>query len=176
MPGLRAGVEEFLATLRAADPHEPVWTWAAQKDVAFVVRHQAQESAVHRWDSGHAVGLPVALDATAATDSAEEFLQISTPFRRDGAEPVGGRLELVATDTGFAWAVEEGADGVARWERLAGRPGAATGPGSSRGGTVLRATAADLLLYLFRRRPATDLDVTGEVGVAERFAHRSPTD
>ena len=186
VPALRAGVERLVATLRAAAPREPVWTWAAQRDVAFVVRHQVQEAAVHRWDAERAVGLDVPLDATAATDGVEEFLQITTPFRNDDAEPMGGRLALVAADTGLRWAVEEDAEGTARWHRLAGDPetdtetdpatGAAPGATTGGSGTVLRAPASDLLLYLFGRRPAAALEVTGEVGVAERFARRNPTD
>jgi uncharacterized protein (TIGR03083 family) len=180
VPALRAGVERLVATLRAAAPREPVWTWAAQRDVAFVVRHQAQEAAVHRWDAERAVGLDVPLDATAATDGVEEFLQVTTPFRNDDAEPMDGRLTLVAADTGLRWAVEEDAEGTARWHRLAGdaetdtETDTDTETGGS--GTVLRAPASDLLLYLFGRRPAAALDVTGEVGVAERFARRNPTD
>jgi uncharacterized protein (TIGR03083 family) len=168
VPGLVAGAGRLITTLRAAEPAEPVWTWAAQKDVAFVVRHQVHEAAVHRWDAGQAVGAEVALDAAAATDGVEEFLQTVTPYRSSGAEPLGGGLALVATDTGFGWSVEEDQEGTARWQRLAGEPEHAE--------AVLRAPAADLLLYLYRRRAACEFDVTGEVGVAQRFALRNPTD
>jgi hypothetical protein len=41
---------------------------------------------------------------------------------------------------------------------------------------VLTAAASDLLLYLYRRRPAAALEVAGDVGVAERFARRNSTD
>jgi uncharacterized protein (TIGR03083 family) len=169
-PALRAGARRLVATLRAAEPQQRVWTWAEQKNVAFVVRHQVHEAAVHRWDGEHAVGHDVELDPTAATDGVEEFLQASTAFRNKDAEPMGGLLELVATDTGLRWAVEEGADGTVRWKRPAG-----DAP-SGEPAVVLRAPAADLLLYLFGRRRAAELQVTGEVGVAERFARRNPTD
>jgi uncharacterized protein (TIGR03083 family) len=168
VPGLRAGVGRMVASFRSAEPHEPVWTWAEQKDVAFVVRHQVHEAAVHRWDAEHAVGVESTLHAAAATDGVEEFLQIVTPYRNSGAERMGGRLALVALDTGFGWHVEEDDEGSTRWRRARGLP--------EESDAVLRATASDLLLFLYGRRSAADLGVTGEVGVAERFARGNPTD
>ncbi len=53
--GEAARLHEVLATTPSATP---VWTWAAQKDVAFIVRRMAQETAVHRWDAELAGGAP----------------------------------------------------------------------------------------------------------------------
>ena len=39
-----------------ADPGDEVWSWSAQKDVAFVQRRMAHEAAVHAWDAVGAVG------------------------------------------------------------------------------------------------------------------------
>ncbi|WP_433275215.1 maleylpyruvate isomerase family mycothiol-dependent enzyme [Pseudonocardia xinjiangensis] len=177
VPGLRAGVAGLVESLRGAEPGDPVYTWAARRDAGFVVRHQVQEAAVHRWDAERATGRESPLDATAATDAVEEFLEVSTPFRTKDAAPVGGTLQLVAVDTGFRWQAAEDHDGAARWQRLAGggadQAGGADGPDAD---VVVRATASDLLLYLYRRRPAGALDVTGDLAVAERFALRTGTD
>jgi uncharacterized protein (TIGR03083 family) len=164
---LRAGVGRLVEVLRAAEPGEPVFTWASRKDAGWVVRHQVQEAAVHHWDAGSAAGRDIALDAAAATDGVEEFLRYSSPFRAGDAAPVGGPLVLMATDTGFGWTVEEDGDGTARWRREASW----TPPGAA----VLRAPAGDLLLYLYRRKGVEQLEVTGDAGVAERFALRNPT-
>jgi uncharacterized protein (TIGR03083 family) len=164
---LRAGVARLVEVLRAAEPGEPVFTWASRKDVGWVVRHQVQEAAVHHWDAGSAAGRDTALDAAAATDGVEEFLRYSSPFRARDAAPVGAPLVLVATDTGFGWTVEEDADGTARWRREASW----TPPGAA----VIRAPAGDLVLYLYRRKGVEQLEVTGDAGVAERFALRNPT-
>jgi uncharacterized protein (TIGR03083 family) len=172
IPELRAGVARLVTTLRGAEPTEPVYSWAARRDAGFVVRHQVQEAAVHRWDAEHAIGRESSLDAAAATDAVEEFLEISTPFRADGAAAVGGRLELVAVDTGIRWVAGEDGHGTARWERLA----AGAHPAAQEADAVLRASASDLLLYLYRRRSAGALEVTGDVPVAERFALRTGTD
>jgi uncharacterized protein (TIGR03083 family) len=167
VPGLRSGVAQLIAALQSAGPNEPCWTWSTRKDAGFVVRHQVHEAAVHRWDGEHAVGRETPLDQAAAADGVEEFLQFSTPFREEDAAPVGGRLVLVATDVGLRWAVEEDAAGTARWERI-------TEPGTD-AAAVLQGPAADLLLYLHKRRPAAELDVAGDVRVAERFAQRNFT-
>jgi uncharacterized protein (TIGR03083 family) len=132
LPRLRSGAARLVEALRSADPDEPVWTWAARKDAGFVVRHQVQEAAVHRWDAEQAAGRDVPLHPAAAADGVDEFLQISTPFRVEGAEPLGGRLELVAVDVGLAWTVEEGAGGAVRCGRR--RPVRAHGRGGCRGG------------------------------------------
>lgn len=168
VPGLRSGVTQLITALQAADPHEPCWTWSSRTDAGFVVRHQVHEAAVHRWDGEHAVGRETPLDPAAAADGVEEFLRFSTPLRVENAALMGGRLELVATDVGLRWVIEEDAAGDARWERV-------TAP-STDAAAVIRAPAADLLLYLYKRRPAAGLDVRGDAGVAERFATRSSTE
>ena len=93
----RAGVEHLAAVLAAADPAAPVWTWARQKDAAFVIRHQAQETAVHRWDAEQAAGRAFAIEPALAADSIDEFFE-HTAARREGAEAVGGTVHLHATD------------------------------------------------------------------------------
>jgi uncharacterized protein (TIGR03083 family) len=169
VPELRAGAARLVESLRGAEPGEPVYSWAARRDAGFVVRHQVQEAAVHRWDAEQAVGRQRALDAAAATDAVEEFLEVSTPFRAKEAAPVGGTLELAAVDTGIRWAVGEDEHGTARWKRLADR-------NDHQPDALIQASASDLVLYLYRRRTAGDLPVTGDVAVAERFALRTGTD
>jgi hypothetical protein len=39
---LLAGAEQLVSTLREADQSAACWTWATQKDVAFITRHQVQ--------------------------------------------------------------------------------------------------------------------------------------
>jgi uncharacterized protein (TIGR03083 family) len=79
--------------LAAADPATPVWTWASQKNVAFVQRRMAQETAVHRVDAEQAAGAPAPIDPALAVDGVDEFLQFPLrveagrrgPARRLGA-------------------------------------------------------------------------------------------
>ena len=59
----RAQAARLHETLAAADPATAVWTWASQKDVAFIQRRMAQETAVHRWDAESAGGTARPIDA-----------------------------------------------------------------------------------------------------------------
>ncbi len=167
----RDGVRELARNLAAADPFAPVWTWGQRHDAGFVVRHQVQEAAVHRWDAENATGRPQELDPTAAADSVDEFLTHSLPGRADDAPPLGGALVLASTDTAHAWRVVEAAGGDATAVRLDDVP--ATGPD---GVTTVSGTASNLLLYLYRRVPASALVVDGDASVAERFPLRTGTD
>ncbi len=149
----RAGAARLVAVLGAADPGAPCWTWApAQQDVAFVIRHQVQEAAVHHWDAARAAGIPISIDPQEAADAVDEFLTFSVSSEADPADPprlaLGGRLVLSCTDWDAAWTVQDG-----------GAPGTLVHrPGAEAGAPVLRARASDLLLWLYRRvdLPAPD--------------------
>lgn len=163
LPGADGLVERFVegartlvATLRAADASTPVWTWApAQRDVAFVTRHQVQEVAVHHFDVADALGAAWSMEPAVAADAVEEFLSFSVSSPSDPAdpprEPLGGRLALVATDAPAAWTVVD-----------AGVPGTVVAAAGLRDpdGT-LTAPAADLLLWLYRR-----VEVAGDEGAS----------
>ncbi len=141
----------LVGALREADPRTPVWTWATQQDVAFVIRHQVQEAAVHHWDAGSATGRTIAIERPVAVDAIEEFLTFSVSSDADPADParpeLAGRFALRCTDGPEAWTLSDGAaPGTLRFQR-----GAAPGmPG-------VEGTASDLLLWLYRR---VDLDTS----------------
>jgi uncharacterized protein (TIGR03083 family) len=165
----RDGVRRFARILRDADPAARTWTWSTQQDAAFVVRHQVQEAAVHRWDAETAAGRTWVIDAAPAVDGVEEFLTHSTPMRVDGAAPVGGDVALVATDCDAAWLVAEDEAGGISWRRLR------ADEEPLRALACARATASDLLLLLYRRRGARELDVTGDAAAVDRLVARSDT-
>ncbi|HEY6539162.1 MAG TPA: maleylpyruvate isomerase family mycothiol-dependent enzyme [Candidatus Dormibacteraeota bacterium] len=148
--------------LRAADAGTAVYTWApAQRDVAFVSRHQVQEAAIHHWDAVHARGGVLEIAAPVAADSIEEFLTFSVSSDRDPADPprpaMAGALVLQCSDSERSWTVHDSET-----------PGnVAFEPGAAPGSPAITASASDLLLWLYRRLP---LD-TGEVPeqLAARF-------
>lgn len=150
---LRDGVATMASAFRAADPSAPCWTWAPQKDVAFVLRHQAQEAAVHRWDAQAAAGRPEPLDARIAADAVSEFLQFSTGWVLEGTAPLPGPVRLESTDTGDRWTVLEDAQRALRFS--------ADGDGEDPLTTV-RGTASALLLGLYRRGEKDDLRIAGD--------------
>jgi uncharacterized protein (TIGR03083 family) len=150
---LRDGVATMAAAFRAADPTAPCWTWAPQKDVAFVLRHQAQEAAVHRWDAQVAAGRAEPLDAAIASDAVSEFLDVSTGWVIEGTASLPGPVRLTSTDTGGQWTLVEDAE---RTLRLS------IGDGSDDPVTTVRGTASALLLGLYRRGDKEALDIAGD--------------
>ena len=158
----RAGVERLAAVLAAADPAAPVWTWARQKDAGFVIRHQAQEAAVHRWDAERAAGRAFTIEPELAADSIDELLELyPSAWRRKGAEPVAGTVHLCATDGSGEWTVAEDDAGDLVVER-----------GHGRGDAAARATASDLLLLLYRRLEPGAVETLGDAAVLGRFLAR----
>lgn len=144
----RAGADRLVRVLRTANGQDTVWTWApAQQDIAFITRHQVQETAVHHWDAVHARNGSMAIEATIAADSISEFLTFSVSSEADPADPprppLDGSFALRCTDADAAWTISDGArPGVVQY-----RPGVAAAV------PVLTATASDLLLWLYGRVP-----------------------
>jgi uncharacterized protein (TIGR03083 family) len=139
----------LISTLRSTDPGSPAWTWApSQQDCAFVIRHQVQEAAVHRWDAQHAIGAAEPIDRLAALDAVEEFLTVSvasTAWPAEGAAPLGVPLVLHATDAGAdgTWVVTDAGPGIVT--------AAAGGPAGETGAVTVTGSASDLLLWLYER-------------------------
>ena len=158
----RAGADELCTVLRAADPAAPCWTWAAQKDAAFVIRHQAQEVAVHRVDAEHAAGRETPIDAAVAADAVDEFLTFSTGFVLDHSPRLPGPVRLEATDVPGAWTVKEDEDRTLQVVGLGhGGPGDAHGSDPV---TTVRGSASDLLLGLYRRVGPDRFSIEGDPG------------
>jgi uncharacterized protein (TIGR03083 family) len=154
----RTGVEHLVAVLAAADPAAPVWTWARQKDAGFVIRHQAQETAVHRWDAEHAAGRAFSIEPELAADSIDEFLEHTAAWRLEDAAPVAGTVHLHATDAAGEWTVSEDDSGALVVDRS-----------HSKGSAALRGRASDLLLILYRRIGREAAEAFGDAAVLERF-------
>jgi uncharacterized protein (TIGR03083 family) len=134
---------ELEAVLDGADPRDRVWTWAAQQDVAFVLRRQAQEAVVHTVDVEEVLGDVRPIPADVAQDGIDEWLDVMVP----GALPAGPPPEahpvvLHAVDTDA--------------ERTL-FPGTRPFPIAA-----LTGTAGDLLLALWRRVPLEVLTVHGD--------------
>ncbi|HZD38256.1 MAG TPA: maleylpyruvate isomerase family mycothiol-dependent enzyme [Actinomycetes bacterium] len=160
----REGLERLAGVLVAADPATAVWTWAPQKDVAFVQRRMAQETAVHRVDAELAAGAPTPIDPTLAVDGVDEFFQFHTAWKREGAAPLGGSVHLHASDADGEWLVTETDD------RLQVTRGHAKGSAAARG------PAGDLLLLLWRRRGPSDVEVHGDAAALDRLLARTNLD
>ena len=138
---------ELEAALAEADPAERVWTWAGQRDVAWVLRRQAQEAAVHTVDAEQVLGDVRPIPADLGLDGLDEWLEVMVP----GALPDGPPADASPV-------VLHAIDADAERTLFAGsRPFPAA---------TLTGTAGDLLLTVWRRMPLDVLTVDGDPALA----------
>jgi uncharacterized protein (TIGR03083 family) len=160
----RSQLDHLSSALQSMPDDVPVWTWAredSRHNVAFVRRHQVQETAVHRWDIQSAAStMPDPIDAEAASDSIDEFLAVTLPFAVNHSKPLTGSVHLHCTDVAGEWFIEP--DG--RVDRA-----------HARGDVSLRGTASDILLALYDRISVDVLDVAGNPSIAEHLVERVDT-
>ena len=134
---------ELETVLHGADPAERVWTWARQKDVAFVLRRQLQEAVVHTVDVEQVLGDVRPIPADVGLDGIDEWLDVMVPAALpEGPPPEAHPVVLHAVD--------------ADAERTL-FPGSRPFPIAA-----LTGTAGDLLLALWRRVPLEVLTVDGD--------------
>jgi len=134
---------ELEAALAEGDPADRVWTWALQQDVAFVLRRQVQEAAVHTVDVEQVLGDVRPVPADVGLDGLDEWLEVMVPGALpDGPPPDASPVVLRAVD--------------AEAERTL-FPGSRPVPVAT-----LTGTAGDLLLAVWRRVPLDVLTVDGD--------------
>ncbi|GAA1153439.1 maleylpyruvate isomerase family mycothiol-dependent enzyme [Kitasatospora gansuensis] len=145
---LAKGVERCAATLERLDPELPRWTWSVQQNAGFIQRRMAQETAVHCWDALYAVGRDEPIERALAADGIDEFLHLFISGAPTADFPADG-LHLHATD------------GPGEWLLRAVDGGWQVGTEHAKGAVAVRGSASDLLLLLWQRRSADQLEVFG---------------
>jgi uncharacterized protein (TIGR03083 family) len=176
---------DLVDVLAAADQSASCWTWAPQKDVAFITRHQVQEAMVHAWDAANAAGRRLTLDADAAADAVEEFLTVSVSTAEDPAEPPRPALDGALWACACAgsegpsptWLVTDGpAPGTVAWQRVPD----GTDPADLVDGVALVGGHTDpalFLLWLYGRvRNPFEGGASGDTDVLDRFRALTYTD
>jgi hypothetical protein len=181
LPAYAEVLAEVTSEFAARDPEQPCPTFVGPGTVAWWLRRQAQEVAVHRIDAHdaiHAAGgpAPVPLATDVAADGIDEWATVFLALRfgqRFGELPsqlAGRSLHLHGTDD------PPPADGAEWLLRFADPAEAAARPDAppvvvehahAKGDVALRGSAEDLLLVLWRRRPLETVEVLGDRAVAE---------
>ncbi len=152
------------SVLTSTPPETEVWTWTgANRDVWWVRRRMAHETAVHRWDAERVVGDPYDLPAEVAADGIDEFLQWFAPRNRSVA--LGGSVHLHCTDPEL--------QGMGEWmvHRLDGE-GIEMDRTHAKGDAAIRGRASDLLLWLWGR-DAGPVEILGDEDVARHLRNSS---
>ena len=152
------GVAPLADALIAAGPAVELWTWTPDKTSGFWARRQANETAVHRWDAQLAAHATQPVERDLALDGIDEFFGL-IPFWQwaDRVRGNGETLHFHCTDGTGEWFVRLGADAVDITAEHA------------KGDVAARGTASDLLLFLYGRVPADDLEVFGDASLLARW-------
>ncbi|TSE01825.1 maleylpyruvate isomerase family mycothiol-dependent enzyme [Skermania sp. ID1734] len=153
------GVDVTAEVLEGLAPDAPAWTWGRRKDVGFIRRRVAQETAVHGWDAANAVARNDPIDRMLAVDGIDEFIDDVLPALSHDLGGTAQRVCLRASDGRDEWTVRAGEGAVTR---ISGRVDA-----------VVTATASDLLLFLWGRRMPDEVAVDGDVAALQRFLARA---
>jgi uncharacterized protein (TIGR03083 family) len=161
--------------LEGAEPREECWTWSDDKTVAFVLRRQALEAVVHRFDAEQAAGLDLTeVDARLAADGIHEVLDVmygGCPPWGDFS-PLPHYVRVDATDTDSSVWVQLGRfsgtdpkDEV-RYEEddihVVDDPGVEPD-------AVIEGAAEVLLARLWRRGDGADIHIAGDMLIVDHF-------
>lgn len=159
---LAAGAGPLVAALRAADPAAPVWVWGADPHVRWWSRRMLHETTIHRADAELTLGRAPGVAAGVAIDGIAEFFDnlSSAASFSPAIEKLRGRGEtigLMALDEGVSWLVTVGSEG----------PGVRRGDGAATATAAVRATAADIYLFVWgRRRPGDPgIEISGDAAL-----------
>ncbi|PRX98897.1 maleylpyruvate isomerase family mycothiol-dependent enzyme [Allonocardiopsis opalescens] len=168
-PWLTEAADAFAAAVRAAEPAATATVWGFGDRVDGWARRAAHDIAVHRADAALAIGADYALAPELAADAVDELLDMAAAGMFPGLERLaehGSALHLHATDTvpelRAEWLLEFGAEGFG-WRRA-----------HQRADTAVRGPLTELLLVLYRRRPATTdrVEVIGSAPLLDAWLQR----
>ena len=154
---LMEGADHLVNVVSKADLEAPIWTWSHLKKGTFVPRRMAHETTVHRWDAQSALGSPEPIDPQLAADGVDEFLELVVGYTKT---PLGGNGETVHLHQ---------TDGDGEWILHLEEDGPSVAHGHAKGDAAVRATGSDLVLMLWRRVSANDVEVLGSREVLDTF-------
>ena len=155
------------STLTEAGPDAQMWCPVDGGGSAFYARRFAYETAIHRADAALALGADYALDPAVAADGIDEWMELGCmpfhfevhPWMRELLAP-GRTIGLHATDTDAHWLLDLTGD-VIEWRRA-----------DEHAAAEIRASVTDLLLAMYRRRPVSGVDVTGDAKLVDFWLER----
>jgi uncharacterized protein (TIGR03083 family) len=154
---LEDGAETLATKLEATDPSTPCWTWIPfDRTAGFWARRTAHETAMHRWDAQHASGAEDAINGELAADAIDEYLAF-VPYFPGRNLPDSGTIHLHSTDADGEWLVRLDGEGM-HVTRV-----------HAKGDVAVRGPASDLLLVVYGRKPADEIDVFGDASLFEQF-------
>jgi uncharacterized protein (TIGR03083 family) len=159
------GLAGLVTAIRALDdPDRPAYAFSpGHRRLGFWPRRMGHETTIHRVDAEQGAGRAVGpIDSGVAVDGIDEIFSIFLAALGAGRSPGDGRtVHLHATDAEGEWLVRFAASDLV------------VEVGHAKGDAAVRGPAADLLLWLWGRRPLDHLELFGDPTAAE--ALRSAT-
>ena len=150
-----AGLVTAIHTLD--DPDRPAYSFSpGHRHLGFWPRRMGHETTIHRVDAEQGAGRDIGtIDPGVAVDGIDEIFSVFLPALGAGRSPGDGRtVHLHATDAEGEWLV-----------RFAERE-LVVDVGHAKGDAAVRGPAAELLLWLWGRRPLDGLEVFGDTTAA----------
>ncbi|HEX9031134.1 MAG TPA: maleylpyruvate isomerase family mycothiol-dependent enzyme [Streptosporangiaceae bacterium] len=171
-PWLTSGASRLTDAVREAD-QDRVWAFGELRPASFWARRMAHETLVHGADAALACGRQPVLTAEFASDAIDEWLAMASgrsggePDPRSDALPDGRSLHVHVTDRDL--------DGTGEWLVRRADGGLEVSAGHAKADVALTGPAADVLLVLLRRLPATHHGVTvhGDADLLARWLERT---
>jgi len=149
--------------LRELGPEEPVWTFYPPDQTAgFIQRRIAHETTIHRWDAEESHSMEQPISRMLAADGIDEYLNMAVAHTADGTngmvdEPPGKRVQFHPTDGFQDWHVD--IRSVSRQVSQGRKPADVEIIGST----------SDILLFLWGRRNAREMEVTGDADLVDKW-------
>jgi uncharacterized protein (TIGR03083 family) len=158
-------VEPLLKLIERVDPDQlvPFPHDASDRPARLVGTSLAVEIGVHRWDVESVLGDHVSTPADLALGEIETVFANFVPrLANSGVAPIGGTVNLHATDAGVAWRVSVQDGRLVPAQLPDGEPDA---------DVTVSATAEDLALVVWKRAlpPRSGVQVSGNEDVLRRF-------
>lgn len=155
----RAGGIAMADALRAHDLDAVIFTWIGPRPTRWWVRRQVHENVVHAWDMQGALGAATPVAADVAVDGIDELFDVFLPHRFNMAEfaGTGESMHLHATDIDGEWMIRFAPDHFEVTRE------------HGKGDVAARATASDLLLFLWGRARPDTLETFGDPSILERY-------
>jgi len=147
---MRNQTKKLVEAISTSSEESPCWTWWEDPRTAKAVSlHQVQEAEVHRWDAELAIGQPAPLPLEIASDGLTEFLHVHRFSIEELKLP---HIQIEASDVEGVWYINA----------------------SAKHALTVRATASDLVLFLYGRLSTEALIIEGNPEAIERLALAIP--
>lgn len=174
-PWLAEGAAQVADSLRTAGPDAEMWTLLPEMTPLFWARHMTHETLIHRADAALALGAEFTVEEEVALDAIQAWMDLGSlpqifnvyPERRELLGP-GRTLHFHATDTA--------PDAAAEWliDLTGDTIRSSTDVRMSKVAVTMRGRLTDLLLVIYRRRPAhrENVEILGDVQLLDFLLER----